>query len=387
MDKENKWSHKILCISVMQNKGGGEEFLLNLCKNVKEYDFVIVSPEGEATEHFRKNDIKTITVNSLRKIYKGSGWNLYSLLRIILNIKVSTFRLSKILMKEKPGLILANGLFAALYLLPSALLAGKRFIVVQHLIFDEKSVERLVLKMVHWYVEKIVCVSYAVKENVLLMMKKSGSPKIIVIPNGINVPFNKTISQISDGEVRIGIVGSLIRIKGIHIIIEALKGILKGTNVSLFIFGSVSGDEDSVKYRSELAELIKKYGIGDKVFFKGHVESKDNIYSSLDIVVNFSLIPEAFPFSVLEGMAYKKIVIAVGAGGPKEMITDRETGFLVGSDNVEQLKEKIEFCLVNLRSESLAQIRTKAFEQVMNHYSIERFAVNYSNLFNSIIKS
>ena len=387
MNNKNISSRKVLCVSVMQTRGGGEEFLLMLNRNVKDYYFTIVSPEGEASGYFEDKGMKTIKVNSLKKIYRGSGWNLSSFFRIIFNIKISTFRLLSILKKERPGLILANGLFAALYVLPSAVLSGKRFIVVQHLIFDENSVERKVLKQIYRYTKKIICVSNAVKENVLRMLEVPDSDKIVFIPNGIAVPGPEAVIKKPDGVVNIGMAGTIIRIKGIHLVIEALKDGLKMNNLNFYVYGSTSNDEDSVKYKSELMEMIRNYGIGDKVILKGHIDSRDEIYSSLDIVVNFSIIPEALPFSVLEAMSYKKIIIAADAGGSKEIITDTENGFLVEPGNIGLLKEKIGYCIRNINSGSFNQVREKAYESVKNQYSVEKFAANYINLFKSLLKS
>lgn len=377
---------KILCVSVMHNKGGGEEFLLQLCMNIEDYDFIVASPEGEAAELFNKNGIKTLIINSLKKIYRGSGWSLYSFFKIIFNIKISTIRLLRLFRSEKPDVILANGLFAALYILPSVTLARKKFIIVQHLIFSKKSVENRVLKQVFRRTEKVVCVSEAVKHNVLSMLNKTGSDKIVVIPNGIPLPEGNEAGKVNKNNIRIGMVGSIIRIKGIHFVIEALKNILTKPELSLSIYGTISNDEDSFRYKTELSELISELGISNKIFFRGFTESRDKIYSSLDIVVNFSIIPEALPFAVLEAMSYKKIVIAGDAGGSKEIINNGENGFLVKQGDLNQLKEKIEFCVENINSDLLDLVRSNAYEKVKKQYSVGRFIENYSNIFHSLIK-
>jgi len=78
---------KILVISVMQNWGGGEEFLLNLCKNLNGFNFIIASPEGMPSDIFNKNDLITYKINRLKKIYgKKGNWNLFSSLRILLTL-------------------------------------------------------------------------------------------------------------------------------------------------------------------------------------------------------------------------------------------------------------------------------------------------------------
>jgi hypothetical protein len=175
----------------MQNWGGGEEFLLNLIQNIPEYEFVICSPQGNVSNKFKESGIRILILNSLKKIYKNSGWDIGSFLRIIFNIKISTLKLLAELRAENPALVLANGLFAALYILPSVIISKRKLVVIQHLIFNEHSIEKKVSGFVCRYAEKIVCVSDAVKENLLHMLNKKELDKITVIPNGIDLSENK----------------------------------------------------------------------------------------------------------------------------------------------------------------------------------------------------
>ncbi len=176
-------------------------------------------------------------------------------------------------------------------------------------------------------------------------------------------------------------IGSIIRIKGIHLVIEALKNILKNRNACLYLYGTTAEDADSVRYASELNKMINETDLNSKIFFMGYQDSKDIIYSSLDIVINYSLIPESFSFTVLESMAYKKIIISADDGGPKEIIKNGENGFLVRPRDVKLLEQKIQFCIVGLYTEEFQKIRENAYLTVKNKYSVEIFAINYINLF------
>jgi glycosyltransferase involved in cell wall biosynthesis len=378
-----KGNENILIISVMQNWGGGEEFLLTLCKNVKDYDFIIASPEGKSFDIFKQNKINIYKINNLKKVYRrNESWGLSSYLKIIYNIKISALRLLRLLKKENPSIILANGLFAALNGLPFAFFSRKRFIVVQHLIFNESSIEKRILNLVYKHAEKIICVSNAVRDNVLLMLKKDSSSKVIVIPNAIQVPEDESMRRDSD-QINIGMIGSIIRIKGIHLVIKALKNILKDRNVSLYLYGATAEDADSVRYASELNMMINEMDLKSKVFFKGHQDSKEIIYSSLDIVINYSLVPESFSFTVLESMAYKKIIICADEGGPREIMKNGENGFLVKTGSPEILEKAVEQCIENYFSEEFNGIRKNAYSTVKDNYSLDEFKDNYRKVFGS----
>ncbi len=382
----NEIHKKILCVSVMQNWGGGEEFLLNLYDNLSLYEFVVVTPEGKAECKFRDNSIRTIINNYQKKVYRKSAWGLLDYLKIIFSIKLSTFKFLGILRKENPAIILANGLFAALYVLPAVILTGRKQVTIQHLIFENNSVEKKIVKVVLKFTDKFVCVSNAVKENIYSMLEKPYPEKIVKISNGIRITDSPDPVFIKGDTIKLGMTGSITRIKGIHLVIETMRGILENRNAILFIYGEPGGDEDSLIYESELKNMVTDYALQDKILFKGHIDSKEKLYSSIDILINFSIIPESFSFSVLEAMSFKKVVIAANSGGPRELIMDGENGFLAETQNSKDLKDKILYCLDHLGTEEFYQLENRAYETVKNNYSIEKFTDGYTRLFENLIQ-
>lgn len=368
----------------MQNWGGGEEFLLNLCQNIKEYNFFIASPEGKAFQIFKENNFQTIKINNLKKIYRDSQkWSTLSKIKMIFNIIISTFVLIKNIKSKKINLIIANGNFAGLYSLPSKILTKKRFIVVQHLIYKKNSIEEKIINILNKYSDKFVCVSEAVAKNIESYLKDKSTDKLIIIKNGIQIPDN--IETKHSNLIKIGMVGSIIRIKGIDLVLEALKDILiQKSNVKFYVYGDVTLEPDSVNYKLNLKKFIEESSLDNQVKFCGHVNSKDEIYNNLDLVINFSTIPEAFPVSILEAMSYKKIVIANDEGGPKEIINNSINGFLINKGNQSHLKEIINYCIENLNSEEFDKIRNNARRNIIENYSLEIFSKKYKELFDQL---
>ncbi len=376
---------KILCASVMQSWGGGEEFLLNLNSFVSGYEFIIASPPGNAAQKFRDNGIQVEIINGLKKIFKNNGgWDLLSVLKVITGGAASTIKIIKLTLKSKSEIILANGSYAGIYSLPAALIAGRKLIIVQHLIYPASSLESRALKILNRYSFKIVCISNSVASNVHEIL--GSSSKTAVIRHGIKVQELSKETKIKSGTIDLGIVGSIIRLKGIDLVIESIKELLlTNPNIFLHIFGSVRKDEDdSLKYEKEIKGKIDTYGISDQVIFHGFVESKEDIYRALDIVINYSIVPESFSLTVLEAAARGRIVIASDLGGPKEIIKDGDSGFLVEAASPEKLREKIKFCVENLYSEGFDKIRENAAVSVRKNFSFERFADEYKELFNSV---
>jgi glycosyltransferase involved in cell wall biosynthesis len=83
------------------------------------------------------------------------------------------------------------------------------------------------------------------------------------------------------------------------------------------------------------------------VHFIGFRDDLPLWYRMADLVVNASSSPEPFGRVIVEGMLSGKPVIATRGGGAGEIITDGDTGYLVDSNNVEQLSGVIRSILGN----------------------------------------
>lgn len=94
----------------------------------------------------------------------------------------------------------------------------------------------------------------------------------------------------------------------------------------------------------------------------------------------FSAINEDFGIVPLEGMASAKPVISVNEGGPKEVIINQKTGFLV--DSVEQMANKMQLIAQN---PSLAQRMGKeGRKRVEKHYSWKAFFDGFDPLLRQV---
>ncbi len=385
MNQQTK--HKILCVSVMESWGGGELFLLNLIKGNKDFDFVIASPPGKAYAKFNDAKIKLIKINSLRKIFRKSNqWDLKDKLQIALKIISSSINIVRAILISKPDLIVANGNFAALYAYIAAKLTRRKMIIIQHLLYNKNSLDAKVLAFMGKRVQKLVCVSNAVALRTTDILNDSESEKIIVIHNAIKPLVND--SAISNNEnINLGFVGSIIRAKGIDMILRATTLVLsKNKYVFLHIFGTKLNDDDSRSYYDKIQSIIKDNGLENKVVFHGHIDSTDEIYNSIDILLNFSTVEESLGYNILEAMSYSKIVVGANSGGIPELIEDKKSGFLVEQNNANQLTKTVNYCIDNFNSEELRSIRKNARETVMKKFSLEHFNMNYKNLFNSILQ-
>ena len=98
-EKKNK---KILCISSMQNWDGGEEFLYNLSKNLSSYQFIMLSPVGEAKNKFEDSGLEVIELNGIQKFYPSkSKWRIREQIKLIRNVFFTSLKIVSIQKKIK----------------------------------------------------------------------------------------------------------------------------------------------------------------------------------------------------------------------------------------------------------------------------------------------
>ncbi|MEE9450698.1 MAG: glycosyltransferase family 4 protein [Ignavibacteriaceae bacterium] len=372
----------------MESWGGGEQVLLDLALTKKEFKIIITSPPGNASKIFKKNLIEVYELRSLKKLFKtATHWSLLNKFKILMGILTSLPKLYRIIKSEKIDLILANGNFAGLYTFPLSKLTNIKFIIIQHFIYDKLSVETKITAYLARFAERLVCVSQTVANKTKTFVKNNLFEKIIVIHNGVQIPALMIGKKYTANDViNIGIVGSILRLKGIDQILEALIPIIKDRkDVMISIIGSTSVDPDSVIYFNELKNYIKSHNVDEKIKFPGNIKTKSEIYSPLNIVINYSRIPEAFSLTTAEAMSFGKIVIAANLGGPMELIDNKKNGFLCDPNKPEELKKIVEYCINNLHTEQLQQIRLNARLKIETTFSLDVFRTKYIGLFQEVI--
>jgi glycosyltransferase involved in cell wall biosynthesis len=138
----------------------------------------------------------------------------------------------------------------------------------------------------------------------------------------------------------VGIVGRLQPWKGQDRLLRA-QALLRedGVRCHLLIVG---GDAHglSPRYARELPELVRRLGLDGSVTMTGHVEDPGPFMRRMDVLVNASD-PEPFGIVLIEGMSRGIPVLAVGSGGPAEIVLDGETGVLARSGEPQALAEAL----------------------------------------------
>jgi glycosyltransferase involved in cell wall biosynthesis len=96
-------------------------------------------------------------------------------------------------------------------------------------------------------------------------------------------------------------------------------------------------------FREDYTRKSNDLGLGKHVTWTGLVEDPftGGVYDAAEIVCQASRWEEVFGWVIAEAMAYRKPVVATRVGGIPELVTDQESGFLIGRGDVEMLAENI----------------------------------------------
>lgn len=144
-----------------------------------------------------------------------------------------------------------------------------------------------------------------------------------------------------DGKKVLGFLGSFYGYEGLHLLIEAMPGLLaQDPDIRLLLVGG--GPEDAA-LRAQAAALPNPAA----VIFTGRVPHAEvqRYYSLVDLLVyprvSMRLTDIVTPLKPLEAMAQNKIMVASDVGGHKELIRDGETGNLFRADDVADLTATI----------------------------------------------
>lgn len=226
--------------------------------------------------------------------------------------------------------------------------------------------------------KKIVAVSQNAAD-VCLFVEKISSSKVTVILNGVDTKLfhpGKFDNEQEHRLVRIGIVARLSAEKDHQTLLIACK--LLAVQTSCFHL-EIIGDGP---LRDTLEKTVRALGIETYVSFSGMRHDVAELLRQLDVFV-LSSTTEGISLTLLEAMATKLPVVATNVGGNPEVVIDNETGYLVPSQNPDEMARKL-LLLINDKNLRL-QMGEKGCARVNSQFSIKETTRMYEELYSSIL--
>lgn len=176
--------------------------------------------------------------------------------------------------------------------------------------------------------------------------------------------------------VKVGYLGRWDRVKGIHILVQAVRRLPRSTGVELLIYAQAQ-DKEGEKYRDEISKIAEG---DDRIRLLGPL-GRDMIQPALagmDILAVPSQWLETGPLVILEALAMGVPVLGSNLGGIAELVQHGQNGLLVAHSDVSAWSEALSMLVSNrLLIDKLRNginpprtVKTVADEMVLHYKSI-----------------
>ena len=120
-------------------------------------------------------------------------------------------------------------------------------------------------------------------------------------------------------------------------------------------------------YLSRIEQEIAKHGLAGRVHLLGYRDDLPALLSRIDVLVS-TAVHEPFGRTLIEAMAAGKPVVATRSGGPQEIISDGECGFLVDVGDAAAVAERLARLLDD--AGLYAMMSQAARDRVLQHFEL-----------------
>lgn len=165
-------------------------------------------------------------------------------------------------------------------------------------------------------------------------------------------------------------------LKGIDLLLKAIKEISKTNSIHLTLIG-----ENRDK---RLIPLMEKLGIEKNVMFLGYRDDATSLMQLFDVNCIPSVKREGLARSVVEAQLQGIPAIVSDTGGLPEIVENKKTGIVVQKNNVGELIDAIKFCLNNKEELKTMGIEAKKYAEIK--FSTKTYLHKMFSVFDTLTK-
>jgi glycosyltransferase involved in cell wall biosynthesis len=309
----------------------------------------------------------------------------------------AVLRLADLIRRERPTILHTHTAKAGAVGRVAALLAGRaRPPIVVHtfhghvlrgyfnpvVTFGFRTLERVLARMT----TKLVAVSPEVRDD-LVRLGVAPASKFAVIRLGIELDQRvgsvngaraetRRVLGLSGDPFVVGWVGRMTAVKRTDLVVRAFRALVdRGIDARLLLVGD-GPDRDG------LERLAHDLGVIKRCLFLGYQEDVARFYDAIDVLLLPS-VNEGTPVSVIEALAAERPAVATRVGGTPDVIRDGVDGFLVDSDDPDELAAR----LAELAGDAprRAAMGEAGRKRVLERYAVDRLVDDVDRLYRELL--
>jgi glycosyltransferase involved in cell wall biosynthesis len=372
---------RILYVNLQGRIGGAENSLLLLIKHLRS-QFVVIAACPAGTQLSRV--LASIQIDSYRLPQPPNRF-FPSIYALVYWLRTS-LRLIRITVKTNPDVIHANSFYAGAPAILTALVTRKKLLLHARDLANFRFLSRFYGR----FSQKIIAVSHAVRND--LIEKGIQPDKIKVIYNGVNRDLFSQSGEAKDSfsasrfpgkdSFVFAHIGQSVPWKNHIIFLKAASNVAKYLHDARFALVGANIFSRGTKYERSIFSYAKSSPVAERIDFVGWQENMNEVWSQIDCLVHTAK-QEPFGRVIIEAMAHRIPVIAVGTCGPSEIIQNNKTGILVPADNVEALSEAM--CKVAQDRQFTGRLVNAAFEHTMSNFTADKTAAQIQEVYMELL--
>lgn len=381
----------VLNIITIIHDGGLERhvyYIINKKQNESINHSVVILTKQDNNQLFEKYRDLKINIGLFNFDNKLFG------IRAFFNNLQQLFMLAWFIKKNKIDVVHTHDFFPALMSRLSVIIAAmfffhrvKKVYVTLHIVFTWlKTYHHLINKALSYFTTKIVCLSYAIL-NYSLQSDRIKRNKYCIIYTGVDtskfirmdsfrIDYLKEFGFKEENFV-IGNIGVLSIRKGQIYLVKAFNNLIKRYPfLRLIIVGGERPHELDIK--SELYDYIRSNELEE---FIRILDPRDDIYKLYNVFDVFCMpsVTEGLSACSIEAMLMERVCLFSDIEPFKELVTDKENGYLFINKDAEDLEEKLNFILTNYKS--LDYIKKNARKSVLEKFDVKDMVAKYEKLY------
>ena len=365
----------VLHILPMNKLSGAEKLALEICKNMKKYNPVVVCGGDELKKVFLKNNIKVYSIefnkigfkNSLKQLKKIIEENKIDIVHAHdNNASLKAFAVKKIYRLDIKVISHIHNCYPWLVgnnknkLIDSIIRRGYDYNIA-----CGKLVYNFYLKNTNYINEKNTTIlSNCIDVQAILNFKNNNQDSIY---KKFDIPNDKTI---------LGFIGRLSEQKGVvPFIKEVSKNKEKFKDCKILLVGNGEQEED-------VRQFIKSNDMEDLFILTSYQDDVYRFYTIIDIFFLPSLY-EGLPMVILEAMAFKKPIVAMNVGSIDEVVRNNYNGYLINKGEYGKFIDK----LSNLKDNKMLQEEygLNGYRYLIENYNIKVYIDNLIQVYDKLV--